>query len=314
MELGSLLLLILLPPADAASDLAAEVQAMLYRDLGQVAIAVVSDQGNVQATWQDRGGHFKSRFVSRLVWKNPRIATVNLYGGPSKAAPSDLVKTRDVSFGRGDSSRERGRAIGLVLVQLLGEMPGAVGAKPPVETAPAAAAPAAAPVAAPVVPHRNAFVVDMYTEHVSAENWGLGPEITVSHTLIPALQVRGFGLALFGSQDAYTEFGAGAGVTWLFWRQVEGQRGLGLEGDVGLCRGTITTSGDDGGSHGNVSGSFRAAATSYVHVSDSLFVGASLGLRALTSSLSYSFGDDHKTYRSHPLLRWFFTFGAGFTL
>jgi hypothetical protein len=311
MELGSLLLLILLPPADAGSDLAAAVQAALYEDLGQVAIAVVSDDHRAQSTWQDRGGHFKARFVGRLVWKNSRTATVNLYGGQSKAAPSDLVKTRDVSFARGDSSRERGRAIGLVLVQLLRELPGVVVAKTPVEAAPVASAPVAV---APVATHPNAFIVDMYTEHVSTENWGLGPEITVAHTFIPALQVRGFGLALFGSQDSYTEFGAGAGVTWLFWRQAEGRRALGLEGDAGLCRGTVTTSGDGGGSHANVSGSFRAAATSYVHVSGPLFIGASIGIRALTSSLTYSFGDDSKTYRSHPLLRWFFTLGAGFSL
>ena len=300
-----LLLLILLPPTDAASDLAGAVQAALYRDLGQVAIAVVSDENSSQLTWQDRDGRFKTRFVSRLVWKNPRMATVNVYGGPSKATPSDLVKTRDVGFSRGDSSRERGRAIGLVLVQLLRELPGAIDEKKPVE---------AAPAIAPISPHPNAFIVDMYTEHVSTDNWGLGPQLTIGHNLIPALRVRGFGLAIFGSQDSYSEFGAGAGVTWLFWRQAAGQRGLGLEGDAGICRGTVTTPGEGGGSHGNVSGSFRAAATGYVHVSGSLFVGASLGLRALTSSLSYSFGDDRKTYRSHPLLRGYLSFGAGFSL
>jgi hypothetical protein len=39
-----------------------------------------------------------------------------------------------------------------------------------------------------------------------------------------------------------------------------------------------------------------------------------LGIRALTSSLSYSFGDDHKTYRSHPLIRWYVSLGFGFSL
>jgi hypothetical protein len=300
-----LLLLILLPPPDAASDLASAVQAALYQDLGQVAIAIVSDEKSALSTWHDRTGDFKSRFVSRLVWKNPRTATVNLYRGQSKAAAGDLVKTRDVNFSRADTSRDRGRAIGLVLVQLMRELPGVL-----VENTPVVAAPAVAPVS----PHLNAFVVDMYTERVSTENWGLGPELTVVHNFIPALQVRGFGLAIFGSQDSYTEFGAGAGVTWLFWRQAAGQRGIGLEGDAGICRGTVTAPGEGGGSHGNVSGSFRAAATGYVHVSGSLFVGASLGLRALTSSLSYTFGDDRKTYRSHPLLREYFSLAAGFSL
>jgi hypothetical protein len=270
-----------------------------------VAIAVVPDEKSAQSTWRDRVGNFKSRFVSRLVWKNSRTATVNLYGGQSKADPNNLVKTRDINFSRSDSSRERGRAIGLVLVQLLRELPGVIEAKTPVEVA---------PVVAPVSSRPNAFVVDMYSEHVSAENWGLGPQLTVAHNFIPALRVRGFGLAIFGSQDSYTEFGAGAGATWLFWRQAAGQRALGLEGDLGICRGTVTAPGEGGGSHANVSGSFRAAATGYVHVSDSLFVGASLGLRGLTSSLSYSFGDDHKTYRSHPLLRWYFSLGAGFSI
>ena len=309
MELGSLLLLILLPPADVASDLAGAVQAALYADLGQVTIAVVSDESRAQSTWQDRSGHFKSRFVSRVVWRNSRTATVNVYSGQSKAAPGDLVKTRDVSFSRGDSSRDRGSAIGLVLVQLLREVPGAIpgktDGKKPIEPVPAVA---------PVSPHPNTLLINMYTEHVSTDNWGLGPELAVTHNLVPSLKVRGFGLALFGSQDSYTEFGAGAGVTWLFWRQSAGQRGLGLEGDAGLCRGTVTTSGDSGGSHTNVSGSFRAAATSYVSLSNSLFVGASLGIRALTSSLSYSFGDDNKTYVSHPLIRWYFSLGAGFSI
>jgi hypothetical protein len=300
-----LLLLILLPPADAASDLAGAVQAALYRDLGQVAIAVVPDENSAQSTWRDPRGRFGSRFVSRLVWKNPRLATVNVYGGQSKATANDLIKTRDVGFSRGDSSRERGRAIGLVLVQLLRELPGVADGKPPVE---------AAAAALPVSHHPNAFIVDMYTERVSTENWGLGPELRVAHNFIPALQVRGYGLAIFGSQDAYSEFGAGAGVTWLLWRQAARQRALGLEGDAGICRGTVTAPGEGGGSHGNVSGSFRAAATGYVHVSGSLFVGASIGLRALTSSLSYSFGDDRKTYRSHPLLRGYFSLGAGFSL
>jgi hypothetical protein len=141
MELGSLLLLILLPPADAASDLASEVQAALDQDLGQVVIAVVSDEKGRQSTWRDRGGDFKSRFVSRLVWKNSQTATVDLYRGQSKAAPSDLVRTRDLNFSRSDSSRDRGRAIGLVLVQLMQELPRVV-----VENTPVAVAPAIAPV------------------------------------------------------------------------------------------------------------------------------------------------------------------------
>ena len=304
MELGSLLLLLLLPPADAASDLAGAVQAALYRDLGQVAIAVVPDENSARATWQDLGGRFKSRFVGRLVWKDSLTASVDVYSGPSKATPRDLIKTRDVFFARVDSSRERGRAIGLVLVQLLRELPSsAIGN--------ASAEVAAAPAPDSIPPH--AFIVSMDAERVSSGNWGLGPELSVAHSFVPALRVRGFGLVLLGSQDSYSEFGAGVGVTWFFWRQAARHRALGLEGDLGLCRDAAAPSGDSSASHATLSGSLRAAVTGYVHVSNRLFIGATAGLKALSNSLSYRFGEDPNTYRSYPLLRPYFSFGAGFS-
>jgi hypothetical protein len=95
MELGSLLLLILLPPADAASDLAAEVQAMpkpimrLVRDSEPAALsAQIPDEARLLAAMRSGNTAMAGAFHDRT--RQVLERTVRRFADEGRAAARPL--------------------------------------------------------------------------------------------------------------------------------------------------------------------------------------------------------------------------------
>ena len=119
MELASLFLLILLPPADATGESAMAIQAALHDQLGEVTMAVAPDSVVTPAMWQQEKSQLRARFVAHLTWKGRDRASVELVA-LAAAGPGDTV-TRELSFASHDGKTERAGP-GSVIYVALGTM------------------------------------------------------------------------------------------------------------------------------------------------------------------------------------------------
>ena len=237
MELATLFLLVLLPPADATGDTATAVTASLRRELGDVAMAIAPDTLVTPAMWQGEKAQMHARFVVHLVWKDKDRAGIEVFAPTSAKDGEGFRRSRDLAFSPQDSKAERGRAIGLVVAELLRESPASalVPAPPTVDSStPGSGSPS------------HLVLGGMFaTERVRTGNWAMGPELTYDFGLSEAVRLQISGAALFGSADQYTGVGAEVSVYWDFLRSQRGRHALGIGLAVGALRESATGSSDN---------------------------------------------------------------------
>jgi len=232
MELASLFLLVLLPPADATGDTAAAVTASLRRELGEVAMVIAPDTLVTPAMWQGEKAQMHARFVVHLVWKDADKASIDVFSPASAKDAEGFRRSRALAFSPQDSKAERGRTIGLVVAELLRESPASslAVAVPAVDRAEAGSG----------SPSRVALGGMFAVERVRAGNWAMGPELTYDFGLSNAVRLQASGEALFESADQYTGVGAEVGVFWDFLHSERGRHALGIGLEVGVLRESAT--------------------------------------------------------------------------
>lgn len=312
MEATALFLLLLLPPADTAGEMAAGVQRSLHHELGEVSMVIAPETLVTPSMWQAENAPMRARFVVRLARTAPEHVSIELLAGADSVGKA-YRGARELTFAPEDSKAEQGRAIGLVIAELLRSSPTSAWAQGKVGTS-TADAPSRVELGA-------LFTAERPTSGVSA----YGPSLTYGFGLSDAFELRAAATALVGQSDQYRQMGITAGANWNFLRLAGNRHALGL----GLCagylyesasltlgRGDDTVSASPTRSSAMLGGALRARVT----VWRSLRVVAEAGLRLLSGRLrgpSEYIGDDNKTIRvASPLdySRWRPGFGLGLEL
>jgi hypothetical protein len=303
MELASLFLLVLLPPADATGDTAAAVTESLRSQLGDIAMAIAPDTLVTPAMWRGERAPMRARFVVHLVWKEKDTASIEIFSQTSAAGADGLPKPRELVFDAKDSKSERGRAIGLVVAELLRESPASA-----LDTAILAAHKAATE---PGSPSRMVLGGMFAIERVRAGNWAMGPELTYDFGLTDALRLQASGTVLFGSADQYTGIGGDVGVFWDFLRSERGRHALGIGLEAGARRESATWAASDNSR--SVSKWNFAAGPSMrgrLTVWRTLRIVGEADLRATSETMSLIIGEDQGR-TTHSFSRWRPVFALG---
>jgi hypothetical protein len=229
MELAGLFLLLLLPPSDASGDLSAAVERSLHQELGDVRIAIAPDTLVTPAMVRGKDGPMRARFVAHLVWLSPDQARIDLIstmpGGP------DTPGQRSMRFAAQDVQSERGRAIGLVIAELLRESP---------TSAWAISSGQAAVGAGSTAPAHLALSGLFTVERIRAGNWAMGPELCGRFGLGHGVWLGVVGAGLFSSTDQYSQFELGAHASWDFVRSADDRHGLGVALELVALRDSVT--------------------------------------------------------------------------
>jgi hypothetical protein len=223
MDAVPLFLLLLLPPADTTGDTAAGIQASLRRELGDVAVAITPDTLATPAMWRGAKAQLRARFVAKVEWTTKDQARVELI---APAFTKDQAqRTRVLAFAPQDSQLERGRAIGLVLAELLREAPASAFAISP-------SGGSAAQAESPTRLHLTPAAL-FASQRAMSGNWAVGPELRNGFGLGQAWWLQVSGWALFGSADQYASVGLGLALRWDVLRTSDGRHalGVGLGGD-----------------------------------------------------------------------------------
>jgi hypothetical protein len=302
MELASLFLLVLLPPADATGDTATAVTASLRRELGEVAMAVAPDTMVTPAMWKGEKAPMRARFVVRLAWKRPDTASIEVFTPVVAKDAAGFRKNRELGFSPLDSKAERGRAIGLVVAELLRESPASalIPAKPP----------EAKPVAESVSPSHLVLGGMIATERVRSGNWAVGPELTYDFGLSEAVRLQASGTALFASADQYTGIGADVGVFWDFLRSERGRHALGVGLEVGVTHESATITSEHAQSASEWNLVFGPSLGAHFTVWRTLRIVGEADLRGVSSTMSVRAGEDSH-WTQHTYSRWRPTFALG---
>ncbi|HEX7509020.1 MAG TPA: hypothetical protein VF550_19760 [Polyangia bacterium] len=294
MELTTLFLLVLLPPADATGDTASAVTASLRRELGDVAMAIAPDTLVTPAMWQGEKAQMRARFIVHLVWKDKDKAGIEVFAPTSIKDPVGFRRSRVLAFSPQDGKAERGRAIGLVVAELLRESPASslIPAASAVDRSTAAGSPSHVVLGGMLA-----------AERVRAGNWAMGPELTYDFGLSEALRLQASGSALFGSADQYTGIGAAVGIFWDFLHSERGRQALGIGLEVGALRESATMgSGDHGGSTSKWNVVLGPSLAGRLTVWRSLRIVGAFGLRLSSGEMTLTVGDDTKT--TYTFSRW----------
>ena len=292
MEIASLFLLVLLPPADASGDMATAIEASLRHELGDISMAMAPDTLVTPAMWQGDNAQMHARFMAHVVWIEKGKATIEMVSSQPAGAAHGISSTRILTFAPQDSKSERGRAIGLVMAELLRESPAsALAGLGHNQSAGVAAG-----------PPRLVLGGMLAAERARAGNWALGPEVIYDFSLSESLRLQLSGTALFGSADQYIDVGLGVGVGWDFLRSEHGRHALG----IGLEIDGFHESATHGGDHVSVSSGWNmamgACLAGRVTVWRSLRIIGELDLRATARQVTVTVGDDVKT--SYSYSRW----------
>jgi hypothetical protein len=232
MEATTLFLLLLLPPADTAGDTAAAIQASLRHELGEVSMVIAPDTLVTPSMWQGEKAPMRARFVVRVVRKEPDRVKVDLLAG-ADAASKTTETSRDLTFVPEDGNSERGRAVGLVIAELLRSSPTSAwadGHGPPMAT-----------------PSRVELGGMFATERAAPGVWAYGAALTYGFGLSDAFQVRAAALALFGSHDQYKDMGITVGANWDFLRLAANRYAIGVDLSAGYAYESATISFGAGG-------------------------------------------------------------------
>ena len=290
MELASLFLLILLPPADATGESAMAIQAALHDQLGEVTMAVAPDSVVTPAMWQQEKSQLRARFVAHLTWKGRDRASVELVA-LAAAGPGDTV-TRELSFASHDGKTERGRAIGLVIAALLRESPAStwLGARP---------------VGAAASPAHPGFVLGgmFAAERVRVGNWAMGPELLYDFSLADWFRVRASVRALFGGQDSYMEVGGGLGASWDFLRAQDGHHALGLGLRLEAFHEATNVAGDNASNDSTWNASVGPSLGGRITLWRSLRLVGEAALRTSLARMTLTVGED-SSRRTYTYTRW----------
>lgn len=313
MEATALFLLLLLPPADTAGEMAAGVQKSLHHELGEVSMVIAPETLVTPSMWQAENAPMRARFVVRLTRKAPDVLTIELVAGADSVAQA-YRGARDLSFAPEDSKAEQGRAIGLVIAELLRSSPTSVWAQGQ-----------ARPVAAAASPSRLELGAMFSAERPAAGVSAYGPSLTYGLGLSDAFELRAAASALFGPSDQYKQLGVVAGAHWNFLHLAERRFALG----VGLFGGYVYESASLVLGRGEYAGAANPTQSSALlgtalrgrmTLWRSLRLVAEAGVRLLSGRLTgpstYS-GDDHREIRiAAPFgySRWRPGFGLGLEL
>ena len=304
MELASLFLLVLLPPADATGATATAVAASLRRELGDVAMAIAPDTLVTPAMWQGEQARMHARFVVHLVWTDDDRASVEVVSTVSTPAEPGIRRVRELAFAPQDSKTERGRTIGLVIAEILRESPASA------LVASQLGVNRASPQAAR--PSHVALGGMFVAERVRADSWAVGPELTCNFGFSEAVRLQISGAALFGPTNQYIDIGVGAGIWWDFLRAERGRNALGVGLGVDLLHESATpaSDADEGASQWNLA--LGAGLGGRLTVWRKLRIIGDLGLRA-TPGKSLTVGDENPSQR-YSLSRWRPVFAVGLEL
>ncbi len=323
MEATTLFLLLLLPPADTASDMAAAIRESLRHELGDVSMAIAPDTLVTPSMWQGEKATMRARFVVHMVRREPDGVKVDVLAGADSAS-STYQGGRDLAFAPEDGDAERGRAIGLVIAELLRSSPTSAWSDG-----------RGAPQAALLVASRPELGAMFATERPSSGVWAYGAALTYGFGLTDALQLRAAATVLLGSRDQYKDMGISLGANWDFLRLAQNRYGLGMSLFAGYAYesatenivGRSSTTSHDSADHGTATatptqsnGVVGANLRARVAIWRSLRFVAEGGLRLLSGHLSGPTtvpGDDGQTIVvASPLSysRWRPTLWAGLEL
>ena len=295
MELASLFLLVLLPPADATGDTAAAVATSLRRELGDVSMALAPDTVVTPAMWQGEKAPMRATFVVRVSWKEKDTASIEMLSASSSPAVKGFRGTRDLTFAQEDSRGERGRAIGLVVAELLRESPGSALVPLPVAVVPAAGAGTGSP--------SHLALGGMFAaERVRSGGWAMGPRLTYDFGLGEALRLQASGNTLLSSTDQYVDIGLGVGIFWDFLRSERGRHALGVGLTLDALRESTTGSGEYSRGSSKWNAALGGSLGGRLTVWRTLRVTGELSLRAMSAAMEVSTGDD--VVRKYSLSRW----------
>jgi hypothetical protein len=300
MELASLFLLVLLPPADATGDTATAVTASLRHELGDVSMAIAPDTMVTPAMWQGEKAPMRARFVVRVEWKQPDTASIEVFSPSSAKDTPGFRKSRDLAFSPQDSKAERGRAIGLVVAELLRESPAAALVPPkPVEVK-----------SEPVSPSHLVLGGMFATERVRSGNWAMGAELTYDFGLSEAVRLQASGTALFGSADQYSGIGADVGVFWDFLCSERGRHALGIGLEAGFLRESAAGTSDYAQSTSKWNLTFGPSLAGRLTIWRALRIVGEVDLRATSGTFNLTVGDDANRAQ-HTFSRWRPAFALG---
>ena len=306
MELASLFLLVLLPPADATGDTATAVSASLRHELGDVAMAIAPDTLVTPAMWQGEKATMRARFVVHLIWNGKDTASIEVFSPSSAPTTKGFRRSRAIAFSPQDSKTERGRAIGLVVAELLRESPASALA---IQSVVGREILNAGPPSHLVL--GGMFVV----ERVATGNWAMGPELTYDFGLSETtrLQASGTALFLFGSTYQYIGIGAGVGVCWDFLRSQNGRHALGGGLEVDVLHESLTMASDDSRGAFKWNLALGANISGRMTVWRNLRVIGELDLRATSGIVSMTVGEEHSRTQ-YSFSRWRPVFALGLEL
>jgi hypothetical protein len=220
MEATALFLLLLLPPADTAGETAAGIQASLHHELGEASMVIAPETLVTPSMWQGERAPMRARFVVRVSRKNADSVRIDLL---ADSGSETYHGGRDLAFAPEDGKADRGRAIGLVIAELLRSSPTAAWADGKAGGAPS------------VAPSRLQLGGAFAAEQPAAGSWAYGPALTYGFGLSEAFQLRASAMALFGSRDQYKDMGLTVGANWDFLRWGQNRHALG----VGLFAGYL---------------------------------------------------------------------------
>ncbi len=295
MELASLFLLVLLPPADASGATAAAVTASLRHELGEVSMAIAPDTLVTPSMWQGDKAPMRARFVVRMAWKDKNTASIELFSPASAEGAVGFRKSRALAFSPQDSAAERGRAMGLVVAELLRESPAsALAAAPTIEGKTASGS---------EPPSRLVLGGMFASERARSGNWAMGPALTYAFGLAEAVRLRASGTALFGSADQYSGIGADLGLFWDFLRSARGRHALGVGLVLGVLRESASGTSDYARSASEWSVVLGPSLGGRFTVWRTLRIVGEADLRATSGTLSVTMGED-SGQTQHTFSRW----------
>jgi hypothetical protein len=230
MELAGLFLLLLLPASDASGELASAIETSLHHELGDVRVAIAPDTLVTPAMVQGKDAPMRARFLAQVIWGGADEASVTVV---PTGLGADKRVTRTLRFAKEDASPERGRAIGLVIAELLRESPPSLWmtASSPPTGLDATAAP----------PHLVLGAM-LAMEKIGSGPWATGPALSYDFHLSPTLSIGATGTALFASTNQYAQFGLGIGLGWNFLHSSDHRHGLGIVGALSVRRESLTVS------------------------------------------------------------------------
>ena len=294
MELASLFLLVLLPPADATGETATAVTTSLRHELGEVALALAPDSMVTPAMWQGEKAPMRATFVVRVVWQEKDKASIELLAASSSPAVKGFRGNRVLAFAPEDSKGEHGRAIGLVVAELLRESPASALVPAPAGADQTAGSGSASRIA---VGGMIAF------ERVRAGTWAMGPKLTYDFGLSEALRLQASGTALFSSTDQYNDIGVGVGIFWDFLISERGRHALGIGLGLDGLRESATGSGDNAAAPSKWNLAAGVGLGGRATVWRNLRVTGDFVLRATSGTMSLTTGED-STRRQYAFSRW----------